>query len=212
MILSRTSDAESSCTHGAKPASAVMVSMWTLSNAWLSALRTEGTAAEGTAEGTADTQQSIQVGELPARVPENREPIRDGRCGHGALRADRRDKRDMITRGVRGRTGQCLAMEAGEELGKRVAAGADTGEPTLAGASGGGLNLLDAAKGRHGTSGRNAARCRAKSRQRSAAGRGSVASRWEWHRVVRIPNLPRVPAAQFSRGASIRRPVTLALA
>ena len=85
----------------------------------------------------------------------------------------------MITRGVRGRTGENLALETREELGRRVATGADAGEPTLAGARGGGLHVLGATKGRDGTSGRSAARCRATSRQRSSAGRGSVASRWE---------------------------------
>ena len=84
----------------------------------------------------------------------------------------------MVTRGVRGGSGEVLALGTREELGRRPAAGAYAGEPTLGGASGGGLHVLGATKGRDGTSGRNAARCRVRRRERSSAGRGSVASRW----------------------------------
>ena len=113
-------------------------------------------------------------------------------------------ERHMIMRGVSGRVID-VARETREELRYRLPAGADAREPTLAGASGSGSHILGAAKGRDGTSGRGAERCRARRRQRSSAGRGSVASRWGWHRVVRIPNLPRVPGAQSSRGAPSRQ-------
>ena len=54
----------------------------------------------------------------------------------------------MITRGVRGRRiGEDLALGTREELGERLAAGADAGEPTLPGASGGGLHVLGGADG-----------------------------------------------------------------
>ena len=58
-----------------------------------------------------------------------------------------RTRRDLTTRGVRGRSKENLALGTREELGKRLTAGADAGEPTLAGASGGGLNVLGAADG-----------------------------------------------------------------
>ena len=70
----------------------------------------------------ADTQISIQVGAPSARTAEGREPIRDQRYAHGALPVDRRGQPHMITR---------------EELGKRLTAGDDAGEPTLSGSSGG---------------------------------------------------------------------------
>ena len=83
--------------------------------AWLLSSHEDGMADE---DRIADAQISIQLGAPSARISVAREPMRERRCRRGALPAIRRAQRHMLTRGVRGRSGENLALATGEESGR----------------------------------------------------------------------------------------------